>query len=80
VLPRQPRSLVISGKVLKALVLDGEVPVCGCSDNSVGELQRATGVGRRFGQAQGGGHYDVTAYPFALLSRSLASFSDPTAT
>src|ERR1700750_1949319 len=48
-LPRQPLSLVISGKVLKVLLFDGEVAVSRRSGGLVGELERAIGMGNRFG-------------------------------
>jgi hypothetical protein len=53
------RSLVISGEALQVLLLDGEVAVGGRSRGLIGDLERAVGVGDRFGQAQRGRHGPV---------------------
>jgi hypothetical protein len=58
-LPRRPRSLVIAGEALWVLLFDGEVAVGGHAGGLVGEVERAVGVGDRFGQAQRGGHGPV---------------------
>ena len=48
-------SLAISGEAL-VLLLGGEVAVGGHAGGLIGEMERAVGVGDRFGQAQRGGH------------------------